>query len=329
MRRNRAIFPIALACSLCLHAIGMNLYVRYGSFLIQPLTRPAVARSPELVVTMDPDMLDFGESTGKAIGINKSEGEHPLEAREADQDQALLSREPVGAGKQTVAAIGAIGNSGGGTPTVLSAPSDPVTPPQKPQPVTPPAPPPSAPKLTVPEPSPQVQLSDTETAVKPEIVNTPPPQPQQKTPNQPQRVQVAVAMPNPSQSPQPGVPSSAGLPLPPSDSDSDPFSRVSGTVIFRNGRLEVQRGRKVKTVRPQIGIAGELDAMGMSSAVVVVEVHIDPTGQVTQVELFKRSGSIPIDERTRDAVYHWTFEPTRDKSGNPIRDVVYFAIEYR
>jgi len=327
MRRKRAIFPIALLCSLCLHAIGMDLYVHYGSFLIQPISRPAVARSTEMVVRVDPDMLDFGESTGKAIGINKSEGEHPLEAREADQDQALLSRQPVGSGKQATEAAGAIGHAGGGTPAVLSAPADPVAPPKKPQTVSPPTPPPSAPKLSVTEPTPQVQVSDTETQLKPEIINTPPPPP--KPAPQPKPVQVATAVPSPAPSPQPGVPTSAGLPLPPSDSDSDPFSRVSGTVLFRNGRLEVQRGRKVKTVRPNIGIAGELDALGMSSAVVVVEVHIDPTGQVTQVELFKRSGSIPIDERTRDAVYHWTFEPTRDKAGNPIRDVVYFAIEYR
>ena len=323
MRPKSAIFPIALVCSLCLHAIGMDLYVRYGSFLIQPLSRPAVARAKELVVKVDPDMVDFGEAAGKAIGVNKSEGEHPLEAREADNDQALLSREPVGSGKQSTEAVGAMGNGGGGTPTVLSAPNTPV---DKPQPVSPPSPPPSAPKLTVTEPSPQVQVGDA-TDTSPQIVTAPPPQP--KAPPQAQHVQVAVAMPNPSQSPRPGVPSSAGLPLPPSDSDSDPFSRVSGTVMFRNGRLEVQRGRKVKTVRPQIGISGELDAMGMSSAVVVVEVHIDPEGQVTQVELFKRSGSIPIDERTRDAVYHWTFEPTRDKAGKPIRDVIYFGIEYR
>jgi TonB family protein len=326
MRRKRAIFPIALVCSLCLHAIGMDLYVRYGSFLIQPISRPAVARSPEVVVKIDPDMLDFGEASGKAIGINKSEGEHPVEAREADTDQALLSREPVGSGKQTVEAIGATGNAGGGRPTVLSAPNTPITPPDKPQPVSPPAPPPSAPKLRVNEPSPQVHVSETETEANPQVVNAPSPL---KTPPQAQRTQGAVAMPNPSQAPQPGVPSSAGLPLPPSDSDSDPFSRVSGSVVFRNGRLEVQRGRKVKTVRPIIGIAGELDAMSLSVAIVVVEVHIDPAGNVTQVELFKRSGSVPIDERTRDAVYHWTFEPTRDKAGNPIRDVVYFAIEFR
>jgi TonB family protein len=331
MRRKQAIFPIALACSLCLHAVGMEVYVRYGSFLIQPLSRPAAARPVEMVVQVDPDMLDFGEAGGTAIGSNRSEGEHPLEARQADQDQALLSREPVGSGRQASEAVGAMGPSGGGMPTVLSAPGASV-PVEKPQTATPPAPatpPVAVPKVAVVEPSPQVRVTPDETDVKPQVVETPPNAPSPPSDRKPQRVQVAVAMPNPSQAPQPGVPSSAGLPLPPSDSDSDPFSRVSSTVVFRNGRLEVQRGRKFKTVRPQIGIAGELDALGMSSALVVLEVHIDPTGKVTQVELFRRSGSVAIDERTRDAVYHWTAEPARDKAGRPMRDVVYIAIEYR
>src|SRR5579859_1829855 len=177
MRRKRAIFPIALACSLFLHAILMDLYVRYGSLLIQPIARAAVPRSAEMVVSVDPDMLDFGEAAGTAIGINKSEGEHPLEAREADEDQALLSREPVGSGKQSTEAIGAMGNAGGGTPTVLSAPNAPIVPPENPQPVSPPASPPSAPKLNVTEPSPQVQVSDSETDVKPDVTNPPAPPP--------------------------------------------------------------------------------------------------------------------------------------------------------
>ena len=66
-----------------------------------------------------------------------------------------------------------------------------------------------------------------------------------------------------------------------------------------------------------------------SSARFGSQLFLSAAFQFFQVELFKRSGSVPIDERTRDAVYHWTFEPTHDKSGNPIRDVVYFAIEYR
>ncbi len=294
MGRNRTIFPIALVCSLCVHAIGMDLYVHYGSFLIQPIGRSAEKRSRELVVKVDPDMLDFGEADGKAIGSNRSPGDEPMQAREADEDQALLSREPVGSGKQANAASGASGPTGGGMPTALSAPTAPAVPLDKTRPPTAvPAPPASVLKqVAEAEPKPQVQVSEKELDTKPEVIETPPASADTKP--QPQRVQVAVAMPAPGQEARPGVPSSAGLPLPPSDSDSDPFARISGTVVFRNGRLDAQRGRKVKTVRPQIGIAGEMDAMGMANA-----------------------------------VYHWTFEPTRDKAGNPIRDVVYFAIEYR
>ena len=151
------------------------------------------------------------------------------------------------------------------------------------------------------------------------------PQVMQQQP-QPPAVQVAAASGNQNS---PGVPTSAGKPLPQSESDSDPFSRISGTVIYRNGRLDVQLGRKVNTVRPQLGVAGEMDAYSLTNPTVIVEVHIDPTGKVSNVELVRKSGSVAIDEPTRNAVYQWWFEPAHDKAGHAIRDVVCFAIEYR
>jgi TonB family protein len=286
-------------------------------------------------------MLDFGESNGAGTGLNRSEGEEPMHARQADADQALLSREPVGAGQHVSVNAGSATNAGGGAPPSSPAPVDPPTAPEK-KSHDPPQPPPTpaAPiaQNAPPEAAPQVQVSAKDLEVKPEVTQSPPDHPQVDSPKpaapappkpQPEHVQVAAVPPSPVPDQKSGAPSSAGMPLPPSDSDSDPFSRVTGTMVFQNGRLVAQHGRKVKTVRPQIGIAGEVDALGMISAVVVVEVHINAEGEVTQVELFKRSGSVAIDERTRDAVYHWVFEPTRDKAGKPIRDVVYFAIEYR
>jgi TonB family protein len=62
---------------------------------------------------------------------------------------------------------------------------------------------------------------------------------------------------------------------------------------------------------------------------VILEVHIDPTGKVSNVELLRKSGSVAIDEPTRNAVYQWWFEPAHDKAGRPIPDVVCFTIEYR
>src|ERR1700684_1210518 len=42
---------------------------------------------------------DMGEANAKGIGSNKSVGEQPLLAPEADEDQAFLSRDPRGPGR--------------------------------------------------------------------------------------------------------------------------------------------------------------------------------------------------------------------------------------
>src|SRR5260221_7401729 len=143
MGRKRAIFPIALVCSLCLHAVGMDLYVRYGSFLIQPITRTGRPRAPELMLKVDPQMLDFGEATGRAIGSNSSPGEQPLVAREADEDQALLSREPEGAGKLATPTADVAAPAGGGKVAILASPAMPAPNPTKPPEPQAPAPAPS------------------------------------------------------------------------------------------------------------------------------------------------------------------------------------------
>ena len=67
----------------------------------------------------------------------------------------------------------------------------------------------------------------------------------------------------------------------------------------------------------------------MAQPTLVVEAHIDSTGRVTEVDLPKKTGSPAIDEPTRNAVYQWTFEPTRDKQGRAIADVLFFEIDYR
>jgi TonB family protein len=124
------------------------------------------------------------------------------------------------------------------------------------------------------------------------------------------------------------MPQASGDPLPQSDSDSDPFSRISGTVVFRPGKLDVRLGRKVKTTRPHIQIAGQIDFIQFNNPTVVLEVHISPTGKVTDVKIAHSSGSNQIDEPTRLAVYDWWFEPLKDKNGKAISDVYYFSIEF-
>src|SRR5439155_1762855 len=72
-------------------------------------------------------------------------------------------------------------------------------------------------------------------------------------------------------------------PAPLSDSESDPFS-VLGSARFVNGELRVRAGRKVRSRRPKIGIAGRFDAI-YSRPEVTLRVATDKTGKVTAVEV--------------------------------------------
>jgi len=92
--------------------------------------------------------------------------------------------------------------------------------------------------------------------------------------------------------------------------------------------LEVQKGRKVKTTRPRVLLPGELDLVAAGGATVVLNIAIDATGKVTSAEVKESSGSNDIDQPCRVAVYDWWFEPSRDKKGRPIPDVLTFTIRF-
>jgi TonB family protein len=126
----------------------------------------------------------------------------------------------------------------------------------------------------------------------------------------------------------PGPPRPAADPAQESDSESDAFSRI-GAASFRDGKLDVQFGRKVKTVRPRLLVAGQVDAFALRNPSVTLKVHIDATGKVTQVAVHKSSGSNEIDQPCRVAMYEWWFEPLKDKNGTPIPDVILFTISFR
>jgi hypothetical protein len=338
MGRTRTIF-IALACSVVLHLLGLELYARFGSLILSPppliAAGPTTNPAPELTVSVDPRMLDFGEATGTGIASNKSEGNRPQEAREADENQADLDRRPTGNSPDGTAQrlMPQVGD--GLTSAMQSAPAAPVAPPRQqmtptnvnPNAVAMAAPPPPAiiaspPDAPTPKPSMTVAAAPTLAPMVDPVLPTP--APAQPSPPAPQPTPPAQTA-----SSHAGAPPVAGIAVPHSDSDSDPFMRLSGSVVFRSGRLDVQLGRKVNTVRPQLGVGGITDAMAMASPSLVVEAHIDPLGRVTEVDLPRKTGSPGIDEPTRNAVYQWTFEPTRDKQGQAIADVLFFEIDYR
>jgi TonB family protein len=108
---------------------------------------------------------------------------------------------------------------------------------------------------------------------------------------------------------------------PESDSESDAFARI-GSVVFKNGKLDVRLGRKVKTVRPLFTIKGGLDRISIVNPVTVVMVTVGETGKVSDVRVIRSSGSNELDLPWVLAVYKWWFEPAKDEGGKAVGDVV-------
>ncbi len=117
-------------------------------------------------------------------------------------------------------------------------------------------------------------------------------------------------------------------PAPQGDSESDPFKK-NGSFEFRNGELIARFGRKVKTVRPRLTIAGQMDLIGKASRTVILKVKIDEHGKVRLVEVARSSGSNEVDQPCRVAVYQWEFEPSRNAAGDPVPDVLMIPIVFR
>lgn len=328
MPRNRYIFPIALGGSVAIHLASMGAWYAYASAMGRR-ARPA-AKPMELVVSLD-DSFDrheeMGDAKGKGIGSNSSPGPTPLVAPEADEDQALLSRDPVGMGRLGAPPTDYTGptGSGAGPRRAQSSRGAPAVSAQLSPPIL------AAPPAAAPEPAPVVEQSPRGTLPKieptPRVAVTAPPTPLLPSPVKPMSAALAKTASGDGRSP--GLPRRSADPLPQSESDSDAFARISGSIVIRDGRLEVRLGRKVKTTRPDLLLAGQVDLIALNNPSVVLEVHIAPSGSVTDVKIAHSSGSNQIDEPTRVAVYNWWFEPARNKQGQPIPDVIFFTIQYR
>jgi TonB family protein len=117
-------------------------------------------------------------------------------------------------------------------------------------------------------------------------------------------------------------------PAPLSDSESDPFS-VLGTAYYHDGRLSVRAGRKIRSRRPRIGLAGQVDLYQRKTAQITLRVATDAAGNVTGVDILRSSGSNEIDQPCRVAMYDWWFEPKKDAAGNSMPDTFNFTIAFQ
>lgn len=346
MTRQGQIFLIALICSLGLHVAGfltcVDIVRTYGTHLriaragaapAKPTTAPAKKPANDELIFY-PEM---GEDIGTGNASNGSPGDKPLEAREADENQAALDRVPAVAGRINAPPAQGDepdGDGIGGAPAIAAKLSpDPALSPAAllpPQPFAPVREPAAPPVAVAALPEPQVNPAAIAADLNPPLTQTQAPHPPAASAQTPPPSPAAPPKAATGDGRAPGKPKPAVEAYQQSDSDSDPFSRKTGNVvILENGRLDVRFGRKIKTTRPHVMVAGQFDLIALSNATVCLEIHIAASGNVTDVKVSRSSGSNQIDEPTRLAVYDWWFEPAKDKHGKPIADITFFTIEYR
>jgi TonB family protein len=266
----------------------------------QELVEMAVVYDSDIEVESEPPReFELGERDAKGYASHPLDGPREAVARQARTDQAELSLDPRGSepvSDRPAEATDAAPT--GGTPILAAVPKLDVN-------------------LPIPAPSAQPQLEPPAPLELPEQVAISPTAPPPPPPME--RVD-----PIPGASP---TEPAAADPAPESDSESDAFSTL-GTAEFRDGRFTVRSGRKVKTRRPKIGLAGAVDVMQRRPVQVVLNVEVDAAGKVTKVDVLRSSGTNEIDQPCKVAMYEWWFEPRTDASGRAVPDKFHFAIGF-
>jgi hypothetical protein len=255
----------------------------------------AVITPPELPQPKKEDPfdidIDLGDWNGTGHSIAKADGNQPLAGRKAEQDQPLLSRDPVGHGRIGDAPTqytGPIGNGGQAIEHLRETVEDQDTGQQAVAmkfPV-------EAPVVTKPTPKP---VAGPDNAPPPQVASGP----------------TVVASGGGGATPQKAqdAPNKSADPAPMSDSEIDLFSR-NAVVEFRQGKAVPQFGRKATLTRPRIPLAGAIDAFAMGRAVrITLVLKTDEKGQVVNARVARGSGSNEIDNPVRREAYNWTFDP--------------------
>jgi len=293
-------FAVALIASLLLHAaivfVVADDALRRADRGTAHAGRAAVTPVDEVSYVVRPPpprRLDdlFGDARGTGDSINMRRGEQPMQGRDGGQTQGFLSRDPVGMGKIDKEPSMSVLPSGSAIVSPLKGLS----------------PPPSPPPASI---VPFGVAELTETLPSPHVTRARP------------RYAPPAATPTPPGAP--GAEVAAADPAVMSDSESDPFTKRTddNAVVFRDGRVEARLGRKVKTIRPHLSFASQVDLMATQFPRLVVRVHIQPDGSVRRVDIVKSSGSVTADQEVKVALYEWWFEPAKD-------NVVEFPIVWR
>lgn len=306
MRRRDFSFTLALTASIAVHGwifakgirifLEENLAIRMDGWRMRPIE----------VAVKDEEKL--GSSDGAGDAIDASPGETLLQARLAEQTQILGSLDPEGAGAFRDRPSMSVLPTGGS-----------VAPPQV-------EPTPQQPTLGV-APAAVLTAPESFAGLKPKPAVSQPPAAEKTNPTDSPQATPAPPAPTAVAS-TPGAPMPSADPAPQAETESDPVS-VQGGALFRNGKALVQFGRKHKLTAPRLTLAAKTDLMQLRGAVILVlKIQLDETGNVTNVEIFKSSGSGDIDQTCRVEAYNWWLEPRRNKQGQAIPDEFLFTLRF-
>jgi TonB family protein len=363
MTRRDVSLLLALCASLAMHVLLLGSAAEWYSQQLGNIRLPGFAKSHDAAGLMvlpatdeeeDP-MQRLGDSAGKGTAIGESPGDLPMQARQSTQEQPFLSLDPAGPGKigeDPTDSMIPLGHAG------AAAPAAPAAPPAAPAPalarnspkqlaaVTPPPSAAAQPEIPFGFGAAASKIAEPFVAPAGPVLPAPhePDRPEPETPKPTEDAQDAQALAPPPTPPAPqqasAVPSGvdqqlpaqpgadkAADPAPQGSTESDPSS-TRGFAEFRAGSTSVRLGRKFKLTRPRLSLASINDLMAVASPTVVLKLTIDESGNVISADVYRSSGSTNVDQPCQLAAYNWWFEPTKDKSGKPIKDVILFTIRF-
>ncbi|MDP9172365.1 MAG: TonB family protein [Planctomycetota bacterium] len=348
---------------------------------LAPPKTPADLVAPKPAPPPADDVI--GEKTDLGKSINSAPGDQPMqsEVAEADQEQAMMSRDPVGLGGTASGKAvprGLSGENGDGHPrapdrqqstakvfsnaeAALASPPAPRS--SAPQPLQILAKKPTnaaaqvaAGKATVlASAAKPVQSNAVDVMSAGPLAIIPPPSQAGKEPRDSREASVPPAQlekketQQPSAQPQPKLSEQqpadasqsgtgektgsadevAGKPMPSGEFESVPVSSFAAR--FVGGKIEAREGRKLLTRRlPDLGPAAWVDVETLNGPIVVLQINIDESGNVTDVKTIHSSGSDNVDLACERAAQTWWFEPKKNpRTGKIGPEIIVFTLLFR
>jgi TonB family protein len=309
MRARDLSLTIALCASLLAHGLLALITFEGARLQMATIRLPGFPReNPDVIEVDPPDTANLGGAANDGFSPNASPGKETIRAKDAPSDQALLSRDPQGPGRigdlpsfslvpqadETATA------SGTSTPTVFLRRAEPVLPVAT-----------EVPRPFGAGPDVAVMLVP---RVRPAHARSSESQ-QQQQPAEHQESPIAKSNQR------------AADPAVMSPSESDAFSTLGG-IEFRDGRIDSRLGRAFKSVRPQLGLAAQIDLMGLADPRIVLKLRIDATGKVVAVDVVHSTGSDSIDQPVKLVMYQWWFEPQKGPTGQAMAETIVFPISW-